>query len=429
VRIAAAREPRAFIRPRRARALSPAWVTGMPLSISRPFASATRFALLLAGSVPLAACAEGPMIYEIPNVRPMNRALDYLPWDANGGVGNELTIRPGMRLRIHHAGVRRAEASGGTGFTSQPPSPAQYDWIVPATGGAYEGGDYFVLSYMLSMGLPESHSFEDANGIAWLHAVGGSLADTPDFASSLGRATLDRILPSLRLRITRSQRAPSPDGSAELVRAWLTRGSRDDFMKQPDNAQASFRALMVTVPTSAGAVDLALFDGNTAFFNNNVRYDENRSNLNAWFTKKTFDARALVDVEVPVRVEPELSSRFFPVYFSVADVEARLGVRVSGVQRRESFLRPGLTATSVRHRVPGLFKSGLPSDGIIPTAVLLRDHAFTLWFAEPPGEGEREMAGSVLHAPGTEKRDLLLAPGDVLILGGRTAPTDRPEVR
>jgi hypothetical protein len=164
---------------------------------------------------------------------------------------------------------------------------------------------------------------------------------------------------------------------------------------------------------------MTLFDWNSGFFHENVLPFPDLEK-NGWYPRTGSDyikARAHLDLEIPARIDPDWTSSYFPVYWSIRDLEKRLGVHVTGIRRRKEYFT---TLDGKSHRWC------VDKGAMQEKCFLAKDDYFTLCF-----EGLRHGFGArgYLYAQEYLKDELLLAPGDVIIVNRRLQASDRPETR
>jgi hypothetical protein len=366
----------------------------------------------------------GCVSYRVDRATQLNAALCYLPLDDCGtpvqGVAcpapvNKVHIQPGMKLTIHNTPLRPSPEN------LQPPPLVSYDWIVPAPG-SYSQEDLFFLMYALETGVPDPR-FSEAqplNSAKYLQDfVAARKPDVNDFYDSLTKLLLDSSIPSLTLTTFRSGPAQYGKCTAHGVREFLTKPGKENF-ENPQTAQQSLTLSIPGLDPSSGQTyaDVTLFGWNSGFFYEPVALALGLRK-NAWYRQgaNILTARAHLGLEIPVRVEPDWTSRYFPIYWSIRDLEKRLGIHVAGVRRRKEHFA-ALDGKSHRWCVDqGTMRE---------KCFLAKDDYFTLCF-----DGLRHGFGArgYLYAHEYLKDELLLAPGDVIIANLRRQASDRPEIR
>ncbi len=281
----------------------------------------------------------------------LNRSLYYLPFAKNGascgsapadprGVTERNTVRllPGMKLSIHwtNTTVPRAATTGreATSSNSQPPIIGSYDWVVPehAPDGTYASTDFFMLAELLTVWTEPSGSPGVDGDLLAEYRKGAAALGENDFAKELGSKYLCPIVSSLRVqsRSEVSSMAPFPC-TAGSIRELFGPGSQRE-LAQPEGRQR----LVFKNPVAEGCPDIGAFDRTVSYFDQPVtslgtqrnRYLDPKANANPTY----------LEPMIAVRIEPEVMSRHVPIYWSVEDLERRLGVHVVAVRRRLDFL-------------------------------------------------------------------------------------------
>jgi hypothetical protein len=386
--------------------------------------------------------ARGESIYRIANATELNRALYYIyppapltpPVDAATATAhrpdlprpNSIKIEPGMKI------VFRAAPLRNMGTNNQTPGLMLFEWIAPETlipraKNRFTREDYFFLQYMLAAGIPvnckssanpsdqsQCNPVEQFEELKRTVQMDGS---TLPFWERLGQRVLVPSFRSLMLHAQRSSPFTAPRRSSTELRELLAEPALEDFEAKEERSQY----LRLDFPGRYKTLNINIYDWSSAFFNDSVRERQDIDRSQPWYEldapRLPSSARGYIELMVPVRVtnkannQPTLSN-YFPVYFSVADLEQRLGVNIRGVRRREDFAG-NFT----------LVGKQLDRQKLISP----RDGYFTLWFDKSKkGYG----AKAVLSAEEQSKTEILLAPGDAVIVGDRRLnATDRPQVR
>jgi len=348
----------------------------------------------------------------------LNSGLTYLPFHAVSTCIvptederlQEIPLLPGMRLRI----------SGFTmkpdGANTQVPMMSNFEWTVPRNRQFPAGQkappptrlDYLFLSYLVNAGFAEKASTFDVR--AELRKIGPNAKcdPLPECRDDLVRTALA----SLRVRA-------EPDSPSSISIASRSAGSIREWLN-PSEPSATQKAYLLL---RFDDIDLKLFWG----------WDQ------LYFTAEAIDAQAgdgtppstgylahspiytghsLLTVDIPIRISDEAESRYFPIYWSIADLERRLGTTVVGLRRQRDFLSPQLTAR--------LIPAG---NGM--TDVVSPVNYFTVWLQKPSSFGNASYLslgakGYVFPYPNRSpdavellKEQALIAPGDVLIVAKR----------
>lgn len=386
--------------------------------------------------------ARGEEVYRMAKATDLNRSLYYIfplaPLTPRAAAGdstanasalprpNSIKIEPGMKL------IFRAVPLRTRGTNTQTPGLMVFEWIAPETlvpraTNRFTREDYFFLQYMLAAGVPvncdssttptdQSHcdpieQFEELKRIV---QTDGS---TLPFWERLSQRVLVPSLRSLTLVAQRNSPFTAPSRSSTELRELLAAPALEDFEAKEERSQY----LRLSFPGRYKTLEVNVYDWSSAFFNDSVRERQDIDKSQPWYEsggpRLPSGARGYIEVMIPARVtdkaDGQLSlSNYFPVYFSLADMEERLGVSIRGVRRREDFVG---NFTLVNKQLD-------PQRLISP-----RDGYFTLWFDKSEkGYG----AKAILSAEEQSKADVLLAPGDIVIVGRkRLGATDRPQVR
>jgi hypothetical protein len=356
----------------------------------------------------------------------LNSGLTYLPFHAvstclgttEDGRPQEIPLLPGMRLRI----------SGFTmkpdGANNQVPIMSTFEWTVPRnreiaaaqTAPTPTRLDYLFLSYLMNAGFPDKASKFDIR--AQLGKIGPTATCDPQCRDKI----VGSALASLRVKVTPDIAAPIASRSAGSIREWLNPSQPSDSQR----AHLSFRF---------DDLDLKLFWGWDESYFTAQAIDAKGANGTYSSTEYAGDSpiytgHSLLTIDIPVRINDEMESRFFPIYWSIADVERRLGATVIGLRRHRNFLSPQLTER--------LIPAGNGSAEVVSPS----DY-FTVWLQKPGSFGKASYLS--LGAKGyifpyqdrssdaieLLKEQALIAPGDVLIVAKRRTKeaTDNPGYR
>jgi hypothetical protein len=315
-----------------------------------------------------------------------------------------------MRIHISELSARPS------GKNTQVPVMSTYEWTMPfATSPkpTLTRRDYIFVNYLVNSALPSDEAatkYDPEASLAFLSQTGnGRCNPQPGCREQYALALLKSLTINMQADITRP--AP-PSLSASSVREWLNPSDAElDITPQSVSFEFQGRQLRLfdqwdSTYFSSPAVELLATKQKSTF------YDSDQA---------TARGHALVEIEVPVRIERESESRYFPIYWSIADVERRLGAPVIGLRRQVNYL-----AKALRERLIPL----IPPTQNDPVAA---QGYFTVWFKQVSPFANRfdvslGAAGYIFPAKtskndtkslGLLKEQTLIAPGDVLILGER----------
>jgi hypothetical protein len=353
----------------------------------------------------------------------LNAGLNYLPFNeifpcdnspATKISGQSLRIQPGMRIHINQFPSR------SDGKNTQVPPVSSYEWTMPDTSGgklALTRNDYLFVSYLLNTALPSDHGASKYNSAATLalfsQTAEGKCTPQPGCRQQLAIS----LLTSLTLNMQCDVRSPATSLSAASIREWLN----------PTDPELSTGAQSLSFEIRG--TPLKLFDDwDEVYFASPAKEVGARTRQSTFydFDHATVEGHALIEIDVPVRIDGESKSRYFPVYWSIADVERSLGAPVIGLRRREIYLSKAL-----QDRLVPPFTQN-------PAGKSLVGHEyFTVWFRELGHFKNRYYvslgaAGYVFPAQTSKndskkldglKEQALVAAGDVLILGDRKSAT------
>jgi hypothetical protein len=321
----------------------------------------------------------------------VNRSLTYVSWSTVGACAQQqkdaksaaIAVQPGMRL------IFRSSSLGPLGGNALTPRLNEFEWIVPRD--RFVPSDYLVIGHLLAA----SQQPGTKDDVQLLKEIG---------YSQINEKVYKPLVKSMQW-FPASQRPASPFcPDAASLRQAVAEPMEEDFNAPlPNTPQLQFVVNGTTFKFAGGTA---------AYFNQNVPPIPQPS---PWYTPAPFGARVLVTVEVPVRFQSELLSRFVPVYTTFGDLERELGVEVTGFRRSGEFFG----TIAIQSRRPE-FR---------PADVIADDGYFTVWFSRWRGWARHEITpGLVAHIP---KEKLLVAPGDVILVNNydRKRATDDQAVR
>jgi hypothetical protein len=325
-------------------------------------------------------------------------------------VGQTLPIRPGTLLRIYYFPLDEE------GKNQRVPGLSAYEYRVPPPKAPLSRRDFFFLSYLLSASFPDAKDdtarpLKDLQQLAeGEHCLGvcGARSNDASCIRSCKEALVRGAIDSLVYYATPDPPQALPWASASGVRAWLN--------PAPQQARTDATRLGFVF----AGVHRSLFGGwGDAYFSASP-YDEansQRHGHSSLYGEHVTSGRALVEVEIPVRIESEPSSRYVPIYWSLADLEEATGARVVGLRRKREFLSQALLS----HLIP---------DATCKELVAAGSDSFTLWLQRRFPWGLKSSAGhgasgflvaqrSARQEPDAWvrlRRETLLAPGDIVLV-------------
>jgi len=355
----------------------------------------------------------------------LNSGLTYLPFHSiSSCVGatederpQEIPLLPGMRLRISGFAMRPDSQN------TEVPIMSSFEWTVPRQNQPGQKTppptrlDYLFLSYLLNAAFPENTNLFN------LRAELGKIAT----CTPRPKCRDDRIrsaLASLHVYVTADIAPPIASRSAGSIREWLN-------PSEPSGVQTTQHLSL-----KFDDINLVLFSEweNQPYFTSEATEAQKRNKTNpstAYATDSPiYTGHSLVTIDVPVRINNEFESRYFPVYWSLADVERRLGVMVVGLRRQKDFLSPQLGGRLI------------PAENG-PGDIVSSSDYFTVWLQKPGSFVSSSyislgakgyvfpFADRSPNAVALLKEQSLIAPGDVLIVGKRDnkEATDNPGYR
>lgn len=298
-----------------------------------------------------------------------------------------------MRLTFHTTSL------APLGSNSLMPRLSKFEWIVPRD--RFTPDDYFVIGYLIAT----SARPDQLNDIDLLSGIAGDLPADPDFYSAINRRIYVPLIKSLKWQSSARMLGVLCPTTPQLRQAIATPLKTDFDEPLTGTSQLQFK------------VDGKEFNyggGSAAYANTDVQ-GTTTTPASPWFRPSAIGGRVLVTVDIPVRILPETASRFVPVHTSVADLESELGVNVAGIRRSREFIK----AIQVENQLFGEERDSVISD----------DQYFTIWFDHWRGWARHEKTHALVTRK-IDKNNVLLAPGDVIVLEQhRQKATDDPGVR
>jgi hypothetical protein len=359
-----------------------------------------------------------------------NSGLSYIPFGqqidaercgAAGTLAGAVSLVPGMRLQINQISLMGDSTKitdtadpGAPSFPSQhivqAPTVSHFDWVKPEGSSPLSRDDYFFLSYLITAGFPLKKS-------ATATYSPSDLLKTLD-----DKDTAREALDSVRVFYTSS----SSNQKLNLASAsWVK-----DLMN-PTNSTASDKPEYLGLTFAAQEVVLFQSWDNAKYSSNPLDANEGNHGQSILFKRdyRIYTGHSLATVDVPVRLNTETISRFVPAYWSIRDLETAYNVAIVGVRRNIAFLTEEFKK---KYLVPVPDEKELSANGY-----------FTLWFQQPSWSETKQSnlwgargyialpkvaKGNTLVLDET-KKEMLLAPGDVLIVGRTLPGTDKPGYR
>jgi hypothetical protein len=284
-----------------------------------------------------------PLDGKLPTVEPATRSCLTM------GGGTQTCVLPGMLLRITESDAYIK------GMNSRTMIAAQIDWTIPSAAD-FAQADLFRLSWLLSVshsstGVDPSKCYE-----AWLKQ------DQASFRTKF----LASLIRTLRLSFHIDGAESNPTATA--VKSWM----QDlPFAHQSLSRQTLLFELPLLPASTVGApsecvasltrqsISYEALDGGSAHQRVNESGILTMNRPSEWYQLKVTKSRAFVDVLVPVFIEGDIGQRFFPIYYSLADVATDLGRRIVQVRRAARL-------------VNGDLRAGVDDDGTVtiePTAL------------------------------------------------------------
>jgi len=320
-------------------------------------------------------------------------------------AGQELRFVPGMQITFF------SFPSPERGQASSVPGLAEYRWLVP--NEHLNTGDYLFLSYIFTAGrLPYVGNLPGCFDDHGTKVRDDCIDPVAEFNKSVTRPTLAAdILHSLGLSVLHADPLHSEQGSAAIVREWMTRVSGKDF-DQPTPCGEPWQIVSAHTPfglsdgTGPTDVELRFYDWNTAASNDDPfpACDDYGSNM--WYQgnySSVFRERGYVTVEVPIRIHRDTEDRQVPVYWSYQDLENSLSdyhngfcdYRIRGFRRNIEYLPPSFPK---------------------PNEFAGAEKYFTVWFGYTSAH---HYGAHRIFRAGDMKKDLLVAPGDIVYISRR----------
>lgn len=344
----------------------------------------------------LSAC--GSMIK--PETAPdINAGLDYL-WQEHGGA-HEVAVRPGMKLVVHSLPLRPERLNDTI------PAPTSYEWIVPAPNSNLSREDVLFANFLAVSGIPkktthksvEEHLQERAEELC----PSGECRDgvvAPQFVDEI----LTPLFSTLRVRSFHRWGSNSGDAfTTTAIRRSVCEPSAEILRNSWEKNDAVTGGLLFSYSVDAESRDYQVLGAEDWFFRGGRLDVNSRRNGSNWYpqTGDVDKNRGFTEIKIPIRVSREPTSIYFPVCYSVADAEKRLGQEIIGLRRNSVFFPRD-------------------SEGNPKIKARVRDGYFTIWF------NDRVTLEDAMGPPEL-KSHLVMGAGDVLILSRkRFVASDSP---
>jgi hypothetical protein len=331
----------------------------------------------------------------------VNRSLTYVSWSTEQECKQQsaavtpaaIAVRPGMRL------VFRSSALGPQKGNTLTPRLNEFEWIVPRD--RFVPADYLVIGHLLAASTRQGN----VDDVQLLKDIGAAVHG-PKFYEQINETLYKPLIASMTWRpTTRRPGSPFCPTPASLRQA-VAEPTEQDF-NDPLGGKPQLQFTVDTTTFEFGG-------GNAAYFNQDLALVTRPS---PWYVINNMvpGARTLVTVEVPIRFQRELLSRFVPVYTTFGDLERELGVEVTGFRRSREFFG----TVAIESRWPGFRSQDVIAD----------DGYFTVWFRRWRGWARHESTPGLVAE--IRKDEILVAPGDVVLVNvyDRKRATDDQTVR
>jgi hypothetical protein len=293
-------------------------------------------------------------------------------------------VPPGSELEIRHLQLRPDNSNEAL------PVLVETRWTRPRPG-SYRREDFQFMRWLWSASAQQSTT--GLTEEAWLDSHRANVAASPpgSFTGELARHALEPVFASLS--VTRGGVAAGGTSRADQYRNGLCFGDANSY--RIDNAQT----MSATATAAGGATARLAFAGEKSrwFFNNPVATAEANT---PWAEPgKGYIGHNAVSLNVPVSFHGVRESRMVPACWTVDDLEREYDVDVAGIFRRAAYLpAPEEGAAYTR---PENARLGW------------REGRFPVWF------GRRWPRDDHLRLADADKRAVLVAPGDVVVLRRR----------
>jgi hypothetical protein len=310
----------------------------------------------------------------------LNKGLSHIQWPAD--KEGHVRLDPDVGLRLNFATVRR----------SQPTTPviSSYTWVRPKPEAGYDAEDYFFFSYLAATAPSTTPDVTD-RAIKIADCVAKELAQAQpgsdplrlDVRESLGKALLDKVFEKeVWLVTTRNAAWFSVDKTPQRLREWLSapRATGDLLNGFKLNALArSYVQLTVPAwPASCGdqsgnkAFTATVLDWEpTAFFiDRSPNFDAFSLKGHHWYQDEDAGAARRLRVQIEpvhaIRIEGEAERRLVPLWWTVGMLERDAGIRVAGLRRTSGgssllwfeWLKPRLATAVVGRKEDVLLAPG-----------------------------------------------------------------------
>lgn len=385
-----------------------------------------------------------------PDCKPyvlLNAGLAYVPFNQLSGKCGEpeakesaLLLEPGMKLRLRQFALTGETFKEGRQHESlfpkdlqisQVPTVTSFEWVKPGPNDPLTRTDYFFLSYLAAAGFP----IDDKSTFYPFTFLQDAHTETGCQQTCAARSALE----SLKIYFRDYGNHP---GNVEVSAAWV----RDLLNPLSYSPNERPEHLGLTL----GDKNIALFDlwDDPQFVSPPLdANDEKRGRSSLYRDEfRIYTGHSLVEIEIPIRLSGDVTSRFAPVYWSIEDAEKAYGVTIVGLRRKTCYL----TNTALQSLVPAATKKSIESSSaatVTPCTTnrddppsLVRGSYFTLWLKKTSWREQR--SASNWGAPGyvvlskdpkkdasqitAAKQNMLLAPGDILLVANDAKTVDNP---
>lgn len=312
---------------------------------------------------------------------------------------------PGMKLAVI------AMPKFGRQQNSMTPIPSAFEWTLPKVG-SYGQQDFLAVSLLLSVAETRGDGARPRDPMFCIRKLGNELraqADDDTFFQKFAGLVVAPVVNSLKVHY--QGKAAHVKGSPAWYRALANEGQAIDF-DAADSVTPVYIKFETVIPDQPGTMcdslgreQVTVFShGADAFHTRDPAEDAGISGYpNVWLGRTATGAGPqaagiVLAVEIPVRLKAYPGHHFVPFYFSVADVEAHLGIDVRGLSRRAAYYpNPAL--------VPVVDKEA------VEAARPNRAERFDIWFDMAGVEAAPTVP---LIVPARDKSRVLIAAGDIV---------------
>jgi hypothetical protein len=393
--------------------------------------------LLLAGCLLTSGC---PKKHVLPSAKDLNRGLNYLPWKnvRDAAPDNTIRVQPGMRLYFHYSPLRGKKQN----IQVVGRSISSYD----VKSDDFGTEDYEFLQWVLMTGHVSNTVPPDTNLRQKVDEAAKKLGED-DFNRKYVESIVKPTLGAMKLNY-KTEAPYTFSGLASEIKTWLERPQYADF----ENAPLRGPALLVDLKMpESNPIRIHVFEFSSAYFNDEIGNVSKTLN-NPSYASEVSNARGYVEVTIPVRLNGERKSLFYPVHLTVTELEKCYGLNVVGLRRHKRFfpkMPPDDATQEEKERFQQLLRrfpvKPPPNDATedqkasfrqellkrVEEHFIAKDDYFTVWFDDRQNTFG---AKGFLYLDGTKevsRSEVLLAPDDIIYLfeRKRLTPTDSPQKR